>query len=264
MKRISLRGFGLIGIAIFLPLFLFTFAEHQLIETSAKSFVEWKLNEQANKKIDSVGLPNENRFESLLGKKAKELRKEAETRLTKLKQQLKNDVPSILAAQIAKMRNLDCECRKKWQKKLQESIKLEILSLESARSKLADFGQMKYMEIVEKLTLDVRIFLGTNAAIFIFLLLVSFFKPQAIRHLFLPGILMMISTIICSYFYLFEQNWFYTIIYNDYTGVGYLAYLVTVFAILSDIAFNKARITSEILNAIASAIGGAISSFSPC
>jgi hypothetical protein len=264
MKRISLRGFGLIGIAIFLPLFLFTFADPQLIETSAKSFVEWKLNEQTSEKIDSVKLPEENRFETLLGHKAKELRKEAEVRLTKLKQQLKNDAPSILAAQIAKMRNLDCECRKKWQSKLRKSMELEVLSLEKARSRLADFGQMKYMQIVEKLTLDVRIFLGTNAVIFIFLLLVSFLKPQAIRHLFLPGILMVISTIICSYCYIFEQNWFYTIIYNDYTGLGYLAYLLVVFAILCDIAFNKARITTEILNAIANAIGGTISSFSPC
>jgi len=143
-------------------------------------------------------------------------------------------------------------------------MELKIVSIEKAKSKLVDFGQAKYMEIVEKLTLDVRIFLGTNAVIFIFLLLVSSFKPKAIRHLFLLGILMMISTIICSYFYIFEQNWFYTIIYNDYTGLGFLAYLMVVFAILCDIAFNKARITTEILNGIFNAVGGAVSSFSPC
>jgi len=102
MKRISLRGFGLLGIFIFLPLFLFTFAEPQLIETSAKSFVEWKLNVETNKKIDSVQMPQENRFEKLLGNKAKELRKEAETKLARLKQQLKDDAPSILVAEIAK------------------------------------------------------------------------------------------------------------------------------------------------------------------
>ena len=264
MKRVSLRGFGVLGIFIFVPLFLFTFADPQLIETSAKSFVEWKLNSETNKKIDSVQLPPENRFEKLLGNKAKELRKEAETKLAKLKQQLKDDAPSILAAEIAKMRNLDCECRKKWKNKIRESIELNIVSLEKAKSKLIDFSQMKYMQIVEKLTLDIRIFLGTNSVIFIFLMLVSFFKPQAILHLFLPGILMMISTIICSYFYIFEQNWFYTIIYNDYTGLGFLAYLMLVFAILCDIAFNKARVTTEILNGIFNAIGGAVSSFSPC
>jgi hypothetical protein len=264
MKRILLRGFGLLGIFLFVPIFLFTFADPQLIETSAKSFIEWKLNAETNKKIDAIQLPQENKFEKLLGKKANDLRKEAETKLANLKQQLKDDAPGIISTEIAKMLNLDCECRKKWQNKIRESIELDIVSLEKAKSKLIDFGQMKYLEIVEKLTWDVRIFLGTNSVIFIFMLLVSFFKPQAIRHLFLPGILMMISTIICSYFYLFEQNWFYTIIYNDYTGLGFLAYLMLVFGILCDIAFNKARITSEILNGIFNAIGGAVSGFSPC
>ena len=113
MKRISLRGFGLLGIFIFVPLFLFTFADPQLIEISAKSFVEWKLNIETSKKINSAQIPQENRFEKLLGNKAKELRKEAEIKLAKLKQQLKADVPGILAAEFAKMRDLDCECRKK-------------------------------------------------------------------------------------------------------------------------------------------------------
>jgi len=264
MKRISLLGFGVLGIFIFVPLFLFTFADPQLVETSAKSFVKWKLNSATNKKIDAVQLPQSNRFEKLLGNKAKELRKEAETKLAKVKQELKDDVPAILSTEIAKMLKLDCECRKKWESKLRNSMELDIVSLEKARSKLIDFGQAKYMEIVEKLTLDVRVFLGTNAVIFIFLLMASFFKSKAIRHLFLPGILMIVSTVICSYFYIFEQNWFYTIIYSEYTGFGFLAYFMFVFAILSDIAFNKARITTKILNGIFNALGGAVSSFSPC
>lgn len=264
MKRISLRGFGFLGVFIFVPLFFFTFADPQLIETSAKSFVEWKLNLETNKRIDAVKLPESNRFEKLLGNKAKKLRQEAEAKLAKVKLQLKADVPAILSTQAAKMLKLDCECRKRWENKLRNSMELELVSLEKAKSKLIDFSQAKYMHIVKKLTLDVRIFLGVNAAIFIFLLIVSFLKPQAIRHLFLPGILMMVSTIICSYFYIFEQNWFYTIIYNEYTGIGFLVYLMLVFAILSDIAFNKARVTSEILNFIFNTIGGAVSSFSPC
>lgn len=263
MKRILLRGLGVLGILIFVPLFLFTFSGPQLIETSAKSFVEWKLSVEVNKKIDAIRLPKENRFEKLLGNKAKELRKEAELKLAKIKKQLKTDAESILSAEIVKIRDLDCECRKKWKNRARKIMELKVLSLERAKSKLADFGQAKYMEIVVNLTLDVRIFLGANAAIFIFLLLVSFFKPKAVRHLFLPGILMITSTIICSYFYIFEQNWFYTIIYNNYTGFGFLAYLTLVFGVLCDIAFNRARVTTDILNAIFNAVGNA-TNFVPC
>lgn len=263
MKRISLRGFGLLGAFIFLPLFFLTFADPQLIEKSGRSFVEWKLNSEVQEKIDSTQLPEPNKFEKLLGNKAKKLRKETELKLTELKNKLKNDAPAILSKEIAKMLNLDCECRKKWEGKFRKSIELDIVSLEKAKEKLIDFGHMKYMEIVRKLTLDVRIFLGANAAIFVFLFVVSFLKPQAIQHLFLPGVLMLISTVICSYFYLFEQNWFYTVIYNEYTGYGFLGYLLFVFGILSDIAFNKARITTEILNGMFHAAGHAVS-FEPC
>jgi len=79
----------------------------------------------------------------------------------------------------------------------------------------------------------------------------SFLKPNTTDYLFLPGVFMLISTIICSYFYIFEQNWFYTLLYNDFTGFGYLAYLLGIFVLLCDIAFNKAKITKEIIDFLA-------------
>ena len=59
---------------------------------------------------------------------------------------------------------------------------------------------------------------------FSLLLLASFLKPKAVIQLFVPGLLLVTSTLVCSYFYLFEQNWFFTIIYNDFLGRWYLAY----------------------------------------
>ena len=263
MKQLTLRFIGFMGVVLFTPLFLFTFADPQLIEKSAASFIEWKLQKETNEKIDSLRLPPSGSLEKLLGRKAAEMRRQTEAQLEMTRNQLKQDAPAILATQIARMRNLDCECRKKWEKAIRSSMELSVVSLEKARHQLVEFSQSRYMEIVHKLTIDVRIFLGTNAVIFLLLLTVSFLKSQAIRHLFLPGILMLVSTLICSYFYLFEQNWFYTVIYNDYTGFGFIAYCAFVFGILCDIAFNKARVTSEILNAIFQAVGQ-IGNFVPC
>ena len=257
MQLISLRGFGLLGMIMFIPLFLFTFADPQLVERSGKAFIEWKLQSETDNKIDSIHLPAPSNLEKILGKKAELLRSETEIALEEIKRQLKADVPAILAAQIAKVRDLDCECRKFWESKLRDSMLVKVASLETAKEKIIEFGHAKYMEIVGKLTLDVRIFLGTNAAIFVLLFAVSFMKPMAIKHLFLPGGLMLISTVVCSYFYLFEQNWFYTIIYNDYTGYSYMGYLTFVFVILCDIIFNKARVTTEVINAFLGAIGHA-------
>jgi hypothetical protein len=257
MKKHLLRGFGLLGILVFVPLFLFTFSDPQSVEKVGKGFIEWKLKNTINKKIDAAALPQSKTLKKLLGSKAKMLQKKTDERLAALKQQLKDDVQAMVAAQIAKMADLSCECRQKWEEHLRDSIKFEITSLEKAKAKLTDFIASKYMEIVEKLTKDVRIFLGANALVFIFLFLVSFLKPRATEHLFLPGALMLLSTIVCSYFYLFEQNWFYTILYDDYTGFGYLVYLSVVFAFLCDIVFNKARVTTRIINLLLDSIGSA-------
>ena len=263
MQHLTLRVFGFLGTILFIPIFLLSFADPQLIENSGKAFVEWKLEKTTNEKIDSIKLPNESKFEKLLGKKAKELRIQTEKKIQSLKQQLKANAPSVIAMQLAKVRNLDCECRKSWEKKLRNSMKFKLASLDVAKSKLADFTQAKYMEIVEKLTLDIRIFVGANGVVFLFLMLASFLKPSAVRHLFLPSVLMFISTVVCSYFYVFEQNWFYTIIYNNYTGFSYIGYLSFVFAVLCDIVFNKAKVTTEIINAFLQTIGHA-ASLAPC
>ena len=264
MQHLTLRVFGFIGTILFVPIFLLSFANPQLIENSGKAFVEWKLEKSTNAKIDSIKLPKESKFEKLLGNKAKELRKKTEDKIKSLKQNLKDDAPVLIAAQLVKLRNLDCECRKLWEKKARDSMKFELASLETAKLKLVDFTHVKYMEIVEKLTLDVRIFVGANGFIFLFLMLASFLKPSALKHLFLPSVLMLISTVLCSYLYIFEQNWFYTIIYNNYTGFTYIGYLTFVFAVLCDIVFNKAKVTTEIINAFLQAIGHAAASLVPC
>jgi hypothetical protein len=98
---------------------------------------------------------------------------------------------------------------------------------------------------------------------FLVLLSIAFLKPNAMVQLFVPGILLLTATIISSGIYMFGQDWFYTILYNDYMGFGYLAYLSIIFAFLMDVTFNSARVTTEVLNAACNAIGSSLS-FVPC
>ncbi len=263
MKKNLFRAFGLIGIILFFPLFILTFSDPHTVETSAKGFIEWKLKNEVNEKIDAIQWPQSQTLEKFIGSKATALNQKTDEKLTAYRLMLKNEVPAMMAEQLAKIRNLDCECRKKWEKRLTDYIQFEIATAEKAKEKLVDFTQAKYMEIVEKLTMDVRIFLGINSLVFIMLFIVSFLKPKATEHLFLPGALLLLSTAISSYFYLFEQNWFYTILYNNYTGFGYLVYLLVIFAILCDIVFNKAKVTTELINTLANAIGSAFNVL-PC
>ncbi len=256
MKQAILRTFGIIGALVFIPLFLLTFSDPQSIERVGKSFIEWKLTSETEKKIDAIHIPTSTKFGAFLNKKAG-------TKLEELKQQLKDEIPVIIATQIAKMSDLSCECRAKWKHWLANSLKIQISTIEKTKVKVAEFSQAKYMEIVTKLTRDVRIFLGVNSLTFLLLLLVSFLKPNAIFHMFVPGVLLLLSTIFCSYFYIFEQNWFFTILYDDYMGFAYLGYLTLTFSLLCDITFNRGRITTDIMNSIGSALGQ-VFSFSPC
>jgi hypothetical protein len=73
----------------------------------------------------------------------------------------------------------------------------------------------------------------------------------------------MVATLICAYFYVFEQNWLLTIIYGDYLGFAYLAYLGVVFLFLCDIVLNRGRVTTQFANAILDAAGSAVT-LSPC
>jgi len=254
--KITLRIISLIGIIILGSSFIFTYSTPGYVEEIGKDFIKSKIQEKTNEKIEKLTL---NKSNSILQKLASKLVEKNQEKINALKEQLKSKAHVKLAAVIAEMRNLSCECRKKHEKAIERGTKSSILSMENANAVLMDFMKTKYMEVANKLKTDFRIFTGSNTLVFILLLLISFLKPRAITHLILPAALLTLSTVICSYFYIFEQNWFFTIIYNTYLGWSYLAYLGVVFAFLCDIVFNKARATTQIINAILNIIGSAMS-----
>ena len=258
--KITLRIFSIVGVILFGSSFVFTYSVPEFVENIGREFIKKQIETKTQEKIGSIKLKHEN---NVLVQLAAKVAKNNEQKIQKIREQLINKIYSKIADVIAEMRDLDCECRTKYEKMLKKGAKFKIISLQNANRILLDFMKTKYMEVAYKLKTDLRIFTGSNTVVFALLLLISFTKPQAIKHLFLPGILLGVSTIICSYFYLFNQNWFFTIIYNEYTGWGYLAYLGVIFAFLCDITFNKARITTNIINNIISSIGS-VSPITPC
>lgn len=252
--KIALRTFGLIGIILFGTAFWFTFGVPGYVENQAKEFIKSRIEKETNEKIDSLALAAK---DSKLGKFAQKLMDTNQEEISQIQASLQAQLHEKIAAVIAEMADLDCECRDKYAQLIKSGFESRLLSLKNSNEKLLDFMKTKYMEVASKLTLDLRIFTGSNLVIFLLLLAISLMKPKVITHLFLPGILLLLSTTICSYFYLFQQNWFFTIIFNNYVGFGYLAYVAILFGIFCDIAFNKARITTEIINCFLNAIGSA-------
>jgi hypothetical protein len=251
---------GIIGILLFGSCLYFTFSIPGYVENVGKDFIISQIQKKTGEKIDAFKLQSQ---DSKLAQIAGKLYRGHQTEMDYLKNQLKNHAHDKLASVVAEMRNLDCECRKKYAQMLKDGFEFRLVSLQKAADILQDFMKAKYMEVATELKMDIRIFTASNALIFLLLLVTSFLKPRAIVHLFLPGVLLATAAFICSYLYIFEQNWLLTIIYSDYLGFAYLGYVGVVFLFLCDIVFNRARVTSEIINALLDAVGSAVS-VGPC
>ena len=260
LQKFSLRLVGAIGAVIFATFLAFTYSVPGWVEDFAASYVEAETQERIDASIDSMRPPES---DSALGRLAQSMYERNETQIEQLKANLKNSVHEQWAAALAAVRELDCECRQKWEEWFESGFNTNIALLQAANEKISGFIHSTYMDVVTELKRDIRIFTASNAAVFILLLLVSFMKPQAITHLYLPGMLLFVSTLVCSHFYVFEQNWLLTIIHSDYLGFAYLAWLGVVFLFLCDIVSNRARVTTEILNSFFNALGSAIS-VGPC
>jgi hypothetical protein len=256
LQKLSLRAIGVAGAAIFLTFIAFTFSVPGWVETFAADYIESKAQERIDASIDALRPPDS---ESALARLAQSMYEKNEAQIEQMKANLKNNVHRQWAEALAAVRDLDCECREKWEDWFESGFNTNIALLQAANEQVSKFIHSTYMDVATELKRDIRIFTGSNAAVFILLLLVSLMKPQAIAHLFLPGALLAVSTLICSYFYIFEQNWLLTISQTSYLGFTYLGWLGVAFLFLCDIVFNRARITTEIVNGVFSAVGSAFS-----
>lgn len=260
IQRISLRIIGLLGALVFGTFVYFSFSTPEWVENFAAEYIEGEARKRVESSIDDIAPPES---ESALGRLADGLYERNEARIEELKTRLRDRVHEQWAAAIAAIRDLDCECRRKHEELFEQSFIAEIGLLDAANEQIESFVHGKYMVVSAELRRDIRIFAGSNLGVFVLLLFTSFLKPRATTHLFLPGILLFASTLICTYFYLFEQNWLMTIIHSSYLGFAYLAWLAAVFLLLCDIVFNRGRVTSWIINQILSAVGSA-ASVVPC
>ena len=256
LQKLSLRSIGVIGAAIFLTFFAFTYSVPGWLEAFAADYIESEAQRRIDASIDAMRPPESN---GALARLAQSMYEKNEAQIEQQKTNLRNNVHEQWATALAAIRNLDCECREKWENWFESGFNTNIVLLQAANAQISEFIHATYMDVATELKQDIRLFAASNAAMFILVLLVSFLKPQAIVHLFLPGALLAVTTFICSYFYIFEQNWLLTIIHSSYIGYAYLTWLGVVFLFLCDIVFNRGRITTQIVNAIFNVIGSAFS-----
>jgi hypothetical protein len=259
MKAWTLRFLGLVGAVAFGALFVLVWARPVWLEEAAKDFIAAEVRRQVHTRIEALDLKGGD----ALSHAAAALQAQNELIARAAKAKLVATVDARIDAALAQIRNLDCECRAAVTLLMIEARNRAPTIVDTAGSRLTEFVHMKYARVVEELTLDLRIFTAINALACLLLLVLSFARPRAIDHLLLPGVLLMGAVVVSSYCYLFEQNWFYTVVYSNYYGFVYFAFLACIFALLLDIFLNRGKVTVHLGNFVLNAVGSAFT-LTPC
>jgi len=236
-------------------LFVSAFLSPYTIEKHAHSFIAQEVSKRTHERIDNIG--KHKIFNSKLMVLAKKKMKEEQEKVNKIKTLLHLKADKILADVVTKMHDQNSKCRKKHERFFHGVLVDVKLSLTKGINQIKSFMKRGYMVVMQKVLDDLKIFLGSNFLALFALFLLLHYKAKHEKTLVWLAGFMLVSTLVCSYFYIFNQNWFFTLIFNDFVGFTYLVYLLVLFSFFVDIGFNKARVTEVIGNAI----GSAFSSF---
>ncbi|HYO76390.1 MAG TPA: hypothetical protein VE010_08005 [Thermoanaerobaculia bacterium] len=201
--------------------------------------------------------------ESWLAERAWRLAGRNDRATAEAKRKLSENLPQKIAAVVAEMQESDCECRKFVADAASTFLKVELFSRTAVSQTLGRLIRTKYAEVVDALLREFRIFTAANALMFLLLGVTTHFRRRAGLQLLLPAIVLIGAATLVGTLYLFGQDWLHTILFSDYVGLGYFAYLAAAIVLLLDVVFNHARVTTEILNALFNILGVAIQAV-PC
>jgi hypothetical protein len=243
--RAATIGLTLIGVIVFGGLLAIVLSSGRDFETRAQAFIVHEIEQQYEVALESMP------FERLKGL----LAKEAEAR--------QRAVSDFIVAVVGAMCRLDCTQRAELEAAMEKIYQRHLAALNIGLEKLRAAVERRYHDTLNELRRDIVIFLGVNLVVMILALMLALFRGAAARHLLPIAGLLTVSTVIATCWYVFGRNWLWAIIYSDYVGWTYLAILGVLFIFLADIALNRARVTSEALNAVSNVLGSS-GSWSPC
>lgn len=115
-----------------------------------------------------------------------------------------------------------------------------------------------YAAVAARLLREFRIFSGSNAIAFLLVGLLAHCKRDAGPQLLVPSACLLLAAAITGVLYVTQQDWLHTLVFGDFVGFAYIAYLAVVGGFLIDIAMNRARVTTVLCNAVLESFGAAL------
>jgi hypothetical protein len=245
-----------LGALLFGAAFVLSWSHPLLVERAAREVIRIEVERRVGQRIDEL---SDTRIAGFARRALRATRLEIEHRKRDIREQL----PRRVANLVADMMDADCECRRRLVAHSEAAAHGRLASLAGVEQRLTGLIEASYASVRRGLLREFRIFTGSNAAAFALLGLTTLVRRKAGLQLFLPVLVLVGAVAVTGSLYLFNQDWLHTIVFGEYVGFGYALYLAVVAASLADIAFNRARVSTGIVNAALQAVGSAASAV-PC
>lgn len=254
--RRAIAGIGLAGALAFGSLLAYSFVDPLFVESTARGIVRAEVEERVHARLDRLD-------GATLAGIARSVSAANTREIDALERKIEAGVPARVAAVIARMLEADCECRREIAARVHGAYDDRIAGLRGLNDRLDELIRAQYRDVAFALTREFRIFTGANALVFALMGAIAAIRRRAGLQLVLPAAILLVAASTVGYLYLFEQDWLRTVLFGDYVGLGYFAYLGLAVAFLADIALNGARVTCALLNALFQALGLALQA-TPC
>lgn len=241
---------GVVGATLFGAALVASFVNPLFVEALARNVVRMEVEKRVGESLD------ESRLVALA---ERTLRRHSEE-IAEARQALREGVPRKVAEVAGEMLKADCACRQKIETSVSESLLGRIAEKTRLDDRLSALVRTKYREVAASLTREFRIFTGANAFVFSLLVVTARLRKEAGLQLVLPTFVLVGAAAIVGSLYLFGQDWLHTILFGDYVGFAYFAYLGAAAALLADVLFNKALVSRTIVEGALHAVGAV----SPC
>lgn len=251
--RRSLLALSVLGLLVFGGGWVTSLVAPLAVEQAAREVLRIEVERRVGERLDAL---SDSRLAGLARKALQKTTADAD----RIEQALRERLPQRVASAVADLLNADCECRKRLAALAKEAHEEQLGVLRNAQARLADWIEQAYAQTRERLLREFRIVTGVNAALFAALGLVGLWQRQSTVQLALAAATLLGACAIVGSLYLLRQDWLHTLVFNDYVGWSYAGYLAGVSALLADIAFNQAKVTTTLINAAFQAVGSA----SPC
>lgn len=241
LLRRTLLALSLLGLLLFGGGLLTSFVSPIALERSAREAIRIEVQRRMDDQIDSLS-------DARLGQMARKALDKTTADAAHVERELREQVPQRVANAIADFLRADCECRKHLVNWAEESQRQQLASLRQAQDRLTDWIAHAYAHTRDMLLREFRIAAGSNAALFVVMGLLCLWKRQSALQIALVGTVLLGACVLVGWAYLFKQDWLHTLLFGDYLGWGYAACLAGAAGLFADIAFNKGRISVQLLN----------------